>query len=248
MPALPGVGDFGASLPAARPARGRRRAVGADLAHAAAGAGLGLPIARGLARAHGGDLELVAHDGAGDGTGARFRLSLPRRAAPERRTVAGMDRLLVVGAGPVSDAIAPMAEVLGWQCEVVDDLDAARSALPGVSAVVVTSHHDGVDAPALAAALETPSVRYIGAMGSRRTQQRRRDWLSDNGVDEAAQAPIHGPAGLDIGADGPAEIALAVLAELVATMRGRAGAGSLQDRSGPIHPELGPGEAYCPTG
>lgn len=141
-----------------------------------------------------------------------------------------------------------MAQVLGWECLVVDDLPPALEALPGTAAVVVTSHHDGVDAPALAAALGTGSIVYIGAMGSRRTQQRRQEWLLANDVDEATQARIHGPAGLDIGADGPAEIALAILAELVATVRGRDGAGSLTDRQGPIHPELGPGEAFCPTG
>ncbi|GGF45703.1 hypothetical protein GCM10011519_19500 [Marmoricola endophyticus] len=159
-----------------------------------------------------------------------------------------MDLLLVVGVGPVSAALQPMAEVLGWECRVVDDLEPALAELPAASAVVVTSHHEGVDAPVLAAALGTGSVTYVGAMGSRRTQQRRRDWLAANDVPEALQQRIHGPAGLDIGADGPAEIALSILAELVAVARGRDSAGSLKDSAGPIHPELGPGEAFCPAG
>jgi xanthine dehydrogenase accessory factor len=85
-------------------------------------------------------------------------------------------------------------------------------------------------------------------MGARTTQGRRRDWLLAQGLAEEDLAPIHGPAGLDIGADSPAEIALSILAELVATVRGRRAVGSLRDTSGPIHPELGPGEAFCPTG
>ena len=55
------------------------------------------------------------------------------------------------------------------------------------------------------------------------------------------------PAGIDIGADGPPEIALSILAELVSVVRGGS-AGSLMDRPGPLHPGLGPGEATCPTG
>lgn len=157
-----------------------------------------------------------------------------------------MDTLLIVGEGPVSEALAPMAELLGWKPRHVVTLDQALTALPDAQAVVVTSHHDDVDAPALAAALRA-DVAYIGAMGSRRTQNRRRDWLAAHGVTEAEQARIHGPAGIDIRADGAPEIALSILAELVATIRG-GGAGSLKDRPGAIHPELGPGEASCPTG
>jgi xanthine/CO dehydrogenase XdhC/CoxF family maturation factor len=153
-----------------------------------------------------------------------------------------MPSLVVVGEGPVASALAPMAELLGWSVAVVTDAD-----LPDADAVVVTSHDEAVDAAALQVALEG-SPAYIGGMGSRRTQTRRREWLLANGVHEHDLARIHGPAGLDIGADSPAEIALAILAELVATVRGRTGVGSIRDREGPIHPELGPGEAFCPTG
>lgn len=156
--------------------------------------------------------------------------------------------LLVVGDGPVSEALRPMAELLGWVPALATDLATVETVLPSATAVVVLSHHEDLDAPALAMALDHAPA-YIGAMGSRRTQERRRDWLVEHGVDDLAQERVHGPAGLDIGADGPAEIALAILAELVATVRGRAGAaGALKDRGGPIHPELEPGTAYCPGG
>lgn len=157
-----------------------------------------------------------------------------------------MDTLLIVGDGPVSEVLAPMAELLGWQTRSVTSLEDAVAALPDASAVVVTSHHDDVDGPALAAALRS-GIGYVGAMGSRRTQDRRRSWLTQVGVSESDQSRIHGPAGLDIGADGAPEIAVSILAELVSTLRGGA-AGSIRDRTGPIHPELGPGGAYCPEG
>jgi xanthine dehydrogenase accessory factor len=158
-----------------------------------------------------------------------------------------MSMLLVVGDGPVAEALATLAEPLGWTPTVVVTYDDVVAALAGADAVVVTSHDDAVDAAALEAALARGPA-YIGAMGSRRTQARRRDWLLSQGLTDDDLAPIHGPAGLDIGADSPPEIALSILAELVATVRGRSPVGSLRDASGPIHPELGPGEAYCPTG
>jgi xanthine dehydrogenase accessory factor len=114
--------------------------------------------------------------------------------------------------------------------------------------VVVLSHHEGVDGPAIKAALAAGTA-YVGAMGSRRTQARRREWLLENGVDEAALAAVRAPVGLDIGADEPGEIAVSILAEIVAVRRGAGSAvGSVSDRSGPIHPDLEPGTATCPGG
>lgn len=153
-----------------------------------------------------------------------------------------MQRLVVVGEGPVADALVPMAELLGWSTTVVTTGD-----LPETDAAVVTSHDVDVAGAALKAALER-DLSYIGGMGSRKTQAARREWLVANGVAEADLDRIHGPAGLDIGADGPSEIALSILAELTAVLRGRTDVGSIKDRGGPIHPELGPGEAFCPTG
>jgi xanthine/CO dehydrogenase XdhC/CoxF family maturation factor len=158
-----------------------------------------------------------------------------------------MRTLLVVGDGPVAEALAPLAEQLGWTPTIVTTHAEAEAAVPRADAVVVTSHREDVDGPALKAALSQDLV-YIGGMGSRKTQARRREWLAANGVTDESQQRIHGPAGLDIGADTPAEIALSILAELVATVRGRADVGSIKDREGPIHPELGPGQAFCPTG
>ena len=127
-------------------------------------------------------------------------------------------QLLVVGDGPVADALEALASVLGWVTTVAGTTDEVAVALPSSAAVVVTSHHDDLDAPALALALadagETAGPAYVAAMGSRRTQARRREWLVAHGVTEAALEALHAPAGLDIGADTPPEIALSVLAEI----------------------------------
>jgi xanthine/CO dehydrogenase XdhC/CoxF family maturation factor len=157
-------------------------------------------------------------------------------------------RLLVVGEGPVAGALVPMAEAAGWSAVVATDLPAVDAAVGDADAVVVTSHHEDLDGPAISAALAA-GTPYVGAMGSRSTQTRRREWLLAHDVTEAALDAVHAPIGLDIGADDPGEIAVAILAEVVAVRRGAAGVvASVSDRDGVIHPGLAPGEATCPEG
>jgi xanthine dehydrogenase accessory factor len=155
--------------------------------------------------------------------------------------------LLVVGDGAVAEALGPMAELLGWSTTIAATLDEATAAMSTAGAVVVTSHDSEVDAPALAAAIAARPA-YIGAMGSRGRQAQRREWLLAQGVPLEEIDHVHGPAGLDIGANTPAEIALAILAELVGTLRGATVEGSLKDGAGPIHPDLPPGETFTPDG
>lgn len=153
-------------------------------------------------------------------------------------------RLHVVGDGPVAEALVSLSGVLGWSVtSSTDDPEVPD----GVDALVVTSHHDGVDGPAIRAGLEAGTA-YIGGMGSRHTQERRRAWLLDHGVSEDALATVHAPIGLDIGANAPVEIAVAIVAEVIAVRAGRADVGSVGDREGPIHPDLAAGDAYCPGG
>jgi xanthine dehydrogenase accessory factor len=156
--------------------------------------------------------------------------------------------LLIVGDGPVTDALAAFATILGWPLTITTQ---AQTVAPQVDAVVITSHEDGVDAPTIQSAINGGTA-YVGAMGSRRTQTRRREWLLSAGVTERELEALHAPIGLDIGADQPAEIALSILAEIVATKSGRlrtaAVLTSIGARNGPIHPELAPGEATCPGG
>jgi xanthine dehydrogenase accessory factor len=147
-----------------------------------------------------------------------------------------VSRLLVVGDGLLAAALEGVARVLEWEPEIVSEVDAAVAAvrsLAGADALVVLTHDRDVDGPVLAAALKA-GPGYIGALGSRRTQQARAGWLGERGVPSEAIAAIHGPAGLDIGARTPGEIALSITAEIV-SLRSGAGVASLRDRSGPIH-------------
>jgi xanthine dehydrogenase accessory factor len=91
--------------------------------------------------------------------------------------------------------------------------------LAGMDKLVVLSHDDELAGPVLAAALAGP-VGYIGALGSRRTQQARADWLAYRGITDLAR--VHGPAGLDIGSSTPAEIAVSIIAQAVAVASGKA--------------------------
>jgi xanthine dehydrogenase accessory factor len=126
------------------------------------------------------------------------------------------------------------ADLLGWHTQVTTQVSSATgviAGLAGMDKVVVISHDDDLAGPALAAAL-AGEVGYIGALGSRRTQQSRANWLAYRGITDLDR--IHGPAGLDIGANTPPEIAVSILAEALA-VSSRANAGSLREKSGSIH-------------
>jgi xanthine dehydrogenase accessory factor len=97
----------------------------------------------------------------------------------------------------------------------------------------VLTHEERLDVPALRAALASPAF-YVGAIGSRRTQEKRRGRLVEAGIDEEALERLSGPAGLDLGAHTPAETAVSILAEVLAVREGRSG-GRLVERAGPIH-------------
>jgi xanthine dehydrogenase accessory factor len=145
-------------------------------------------------------------------------------------------RLVIIGGGAIAEALVATAALLGWSAQTVTDADAdaAGTVLAGLTAVdnaVVISHDVDVAGRALTAAL-SGDAGYIGALGSRHTQRARADWLSRHGVTELDR--IHGPAGLDIGANTPAEIALSILAEAMAVRSGSS-ATSLRARSGSIH-------------
>lgn len=142
--------------------------------------------------------------------------------------------LVVVGSGAIADALKAVAGLLGWTATILDSAhDAATAAarLAVCDGMVVLSHDRDIDGPALTAAL-AGHVGYIGALGSRHTQQARADWLAEHGVTDLSR--VHGPAGLDMNARTPGEIAISVLAEMLAQRSGRVPV-SLRDRSGPLH-------------
>jgi xanthine dehydrogenase accessory factor len=143
-------------------------------------------------------------------------------------------KLVIVGAGPVAGALRSAADLLGWRIEVITDARTATGAIAGLAALdklVVVSHDVELAGPALEAAL-AGEVGYIGALGSRRTQQSRADWLAYRGVTDLGR--VHGPAGLDIGANTPPEIAVSILAEAMA-VSSKVNTGPLREKTGPIH-------------
>jgi xanthine dehydrogenase accessory factor len=168
-------------------------------------------------------------------------------------------RLLVYGAVDTADALCAAARGLGWHTIVADargrfatperlpnahevivawpDETLAQVQPDHATAVVVLTHDDKFDIPMLVGTLTTDAY-YIGALGSRRNQKRRRERLLEAGVDESALDRISGPAGLDIGAHTPAETALSMIAEIMAVRAGRDG-GRLRESSGRIHAEVG---------
>jgi len=150
-------------------------------------------------------------------------------------------RLAVVGAVHIAQALVPMARIAGYDPVLIDPRpafaapdrfpgetvlddwpDAALEGLEldGRTALVLLTHDPKLDDPALHAAL-AGEVFYIGALGSTRTHAKRVDRLRAAGFTEAQIGRIHGPVGLDIGAAGPAEIAVAILAEMNAVLRGK---------------------------
>ena len=167
-------------------------------------------------------------------------------------------RLVVYGAVDTAESLCAAAKLLGWTAIVADARAAfltperipsadqligewPAEALAAIepdhqTAVVVLTHDDKFDEPALIAALETEAF-YIGALGSRRNQERRRERLLEAGVSEEALSRIKGPCGLDIGADTQAETALSILSEILAVRAGRSG-GSLREAKERIHAEV----------
>ena len=109
--------------------------------------------------------------------------------------------------------------VNAWPDQVIDRIDER-------TVVVTLSHEERLDVPAVAAALER-NARYIGAVGAKRTAERRRARLGELGFSESDFERIHGPAGLDLGGRSPAQVALAIAAEIVAETSG----GRKQDKA-----------------
>jgi xanthine dehydrogenase accessory factor len=127
--------------------------------------------------------------------------------------------LIAAGPGPVGDAVVRMGEVLGWRATRAPDPASAIPLVAGLSvldSLVVTGHDDEVAGRILEAGLSS-RAGYIGVVAPRARQEARLAWLADRNVTGLER--IHGPAGLDIGARTPGEVATAVLAEAIACLR-----------------------------
>jgi xanthine dehydrogenase accessory factor len=166
-------------------------------------------------------------------------------------------RLVVIGAVDTAEALCSAAGLLGWHTICIDPrtLLATRERIPSAdelivewpeealarvapdhnTAVLTLTHDEKFDIPALKSALRSEAF-YVGAIGSRRTQSKRRERLLEEGMTEAELAQVYGPAGLDIGADTPAEQAISMLSEALAIRAGRRGT-PLKNAPGRIHVE-----------
>src|SRR5579862_8904971 len=148
-------------------------------------------------------------------------------------------QLVITGAVHISQALAPIGKLLGYDVTIVDPRTAFASperfpdvkviaewpdkALPPLNvdrytAFVALTHDPKIDDPALLHALARDCF-YVGALGSKKTHARRVERLKAQGVSEAALARIHAPIGLDIGAVSPAEIAVAIMAQITERLR-----------------------------
>jgi xanthine dehydrogenase accessory factor len=169
-------------------------------------------------------------------------------------------RLLIFGGVDIAEALCALAAQLGWSTIVADaraafatqervpsagevfvawpDQVLARMQPDERTAVVVLTHEERFDIPALAGALRSDAF-YVGAIGSRRTQAGRRERLLEEGLEPEEIDRIAGPTGLDVGAETPTETAVSILAEILAVRAGRSG-GRLMDAKGRIHAESDP--------
>lgn len=148
-------------------------------------------------------------------------------------------RMLIVGAVHISQALAAMARIAGYDVTIIDPREAFASAerFPDLTlshawpdeamadlrpdrrtAIITLTHDPKLDDPALEAALRSDCF-YIGALGSRKTHAARLERLARAGFDAQAMARIHGPIGLAIGARSPAEIAVAIMAQVTQCLR-----------------------------
>ncbi|NDH14750.1 MAG: hypothetical protein EBY47_06725, partial [Actinobacteria bacterium] len=138
------------------------------------------------------------------------------RQVAERAAALGLDGLVVVaGGGPIADALIAQVSLLGWDVAVEtrpDLVEGLTTRLSSADAVVVMGHDVETSSRCLQVALDS-DAGYIGALGSRAMQQARADWLAYRDVTDLTR--VHGPAGLDIGAATPEEIAVSIVAQIV---------------------------------
>ncbi|CAN5169707.1 XdhC family protein [soil metagenome] len=186
-------------------------------------------------------------DGAGvDAAALQAVAQVLRRGATatERTTVAGVDVLidlwvpvptvLIIGAGAIGEALTAQASLLGWEHRTVTEVDAAAAAVEGfgdADVLVLLDHSPDFDPVLMAAAGRGRG--FLGLLGSRRTQVARSQRLRESGLTDDDLARFHGPVGLDLGARTPAETAVSILGQVIATRAGRDGA-PLESAAGPI--------------
>jgi xanthine dehydrogenase accessory factor len=178
----------------------------------------------------------------------RFALLSHRVEIPRKR------RMVIVGATSLAAELVTFAKRLDYHTVVVDPRaifasherhpladellvawpqDALPALLGDAACVVIVAHDAKIDLPAIRCALDS-AAPYIGVIGNRRTQEKRRELLAAEGYDRSALERLHGPAGLDLGGSTNGEVALSILAEIAAVDHARTGLPLRQTR-GRIH-------------
>jgi xanthine dehydrogenase accessory factor len=155
-------------------------------------------------------------------------------------------RLIIIGAVHAAQFLLPLARMIGHDVTIIDPREAFATPerfpdahlitewpedglpLAGIdarTAIIALTHDSKIDDPAIKMGLEEGAF-YVGALGSKRTHAKRMERLKEFGVSDADLARLHAPIGLDIGAQGPAEIAVSIMAEIIAVLRGKTAAHS----------------------
>jgi xanthine dehydrogenase accessory factor len=140
-------------------------------------------------------------------------------------------RLLIFGEGPDSQPLRAFAEILGWDVFEIDQATDLPMRVDNRTAAIVKSHNYGRDFAALCGLLKL-DLPYVGLLGPRKRRHQLLHAVLDEGI--AIDAEVFAPAGLDLGAETPEELALALVSEIQAVFAG-ASAESLRDRNAPIH-------------
>lgn len=177
-----------------------------------------------------------------DGHADRFRMDRSGFIEDSRTFVAIHNpplKVIIVGAVHITQALVPMTRIAGYDPIIVDPREAfgaahrfpgeqisndwpdealANVGLDGRTAVVLLTHDPKLDDPALALALRS-NCFYIGALGSTRTHAKRSARLAETGFTPDQIERVHGPVGLDIGASGPSEIAISIIAQMTQVLR-----------------------------
>lgn len=129
-------------------------------------------------------------------------------------------KIVIAGGGPIAEAISNAAQALGWQVAIDTNNQMLSGLMAGLSrldCVVIMGHDVESSSRSLASALES-EAGYIGALGSRRMQENRADWLAYRDITDLSR--VYGPAGFNIGASTPAEIAISILAQAIGVLKG----------------------------
>jgi len=170
---------------------------------------------------------------------ARSSPAFPTATSASSRPRLSPPRLILIGAVHISQALAPIARLTGLDVEIIDprtgfatperfpdtpviaqwpDEALAHAPPDRYTGICLLTHDPKIDDPALKIALESDCF-YIGALGSKKTHAKRLERMRASGFAESALARVHAPIGLDIGAVNPAEIAVAIIGEIVASLR-----------------------------